>query len=399
MKNRLEVAYEFLRNNDGVIVVSLSDTEAHYCKVLMDQVFWMNNFLADIIWNSTKSVTNTAIISDSHTHNLCYFKNKDYYVRNRTDFRLPEDGEWFSNTDNDPRWPWKADPFQVGWWRPNQQYEITNPKTWTIYKPNVWWSWKNDYLQFQKLLADNRIVFWVNWDAWPQRKRFLSEAEERWKVSKTLWTDLATTTNWTQHLKDLFDDRVFDNPKPEELIERIINLSTKTGDLVLDYHLWSGTTATAAHKMGRQYIGIEQMDYIEPVSVKRMKKVIAGEQGGISKSVNWQGGGEFVYFELAEWNEEAKKTIQKADSIEELEKFFDTMYERYFLNYNVSIKDFKEKVLPDTKFRSLPLERQKDMFIRMLDLNQMYVNFTERNDKKFGLSGGDTALSEEFYQN
>lgn len=151
--------------------------------------------------------------------------------------------------------------------------------------------------------------------------------------------------------------------------------------------------------MGRQYIGIEQMDYIEPVSVKRMKKVIAGEQGGISKSVNWQGGGEFVYFELAEWNEEAKKTIQKADSIEELEKFFDTMYERYFLNYNVSIKDFKEKVLPDTKFRSLPLERQKDMFIRMLDLNQMYVNFTERNDKKFGLSGGDTALSEEFYQN
>ncbi|MFZ4461701.1 MAG: hypothetical protein ACOYN2_04170 [Patescibacteria group bacterium] len=151
--------------------------------------------------------------------------------------------------------------------------------------------------------------------------------------------------------------------------------------------------------MGRQYIGIEQMDYIEPVSVERIKKVISGEQGGISKAVNWQGGGEFIYFELAEWNEEAKKSIQEAKSFEELEAFFETMYERYFLNYNVKVKEFKEKVLTDAKFRSLPLDRQKEMFVKMLDLNQMYVNFTERNDKKFGISSGDIALSEEFYKN
>ena len=141
------------------------------------------------------------------------------------------------------------------------------------------------------------------------------------------------------------------------------------------------------------------MDYIEPVAVERMKKVIAGEQGGISKATKWQGGGEFVYFELAQWNEEAKQKIQNANNIEELASLFDTMYERYFLNYNVKAKEFKEKVLTDAKFRSLPLDRQKDMFIRMLDLNQMYVNFTERNDKKFGISGDDISLSEEFYKN
>ncbi len=141
------------------------------------------------------------------------------------------------------------------------------------------------------------------------------------------------------------------------------------------------------------------MDYIEELAVKRLNNVINKDLTGISKSLNWQGGGEFVYFELAEWNEEAKRTIQNASSIEELETFFDTMYERYFLNYNVKVKEFKEKVLREAKFRSLPLEKQKDMFIRMLDLNQMYVNYTERNDKKFGLSGDDISFSEGFYKN
>ena len=123
MKNRLEIAKKLLKN-DGVIFVSLDDREAHYCKVLMDDIFGVENYLNDIIWNSTKSVTNTAIISVSHTHTLVYFRNKDYFVKNRTEFRVKEDGEGFSNPDNDPRGPWKADPFQVGGWRPNQQYEI-----------------------------------------------------------------------------------------------------------------------------------------------------------------------------------------------------------------------------------------------------------------------------------
>jgi adenine-specific DNA-methyltransferase len=178
---------------------------------------------------------------------------------------------------------------------------------------------------------------------------------------------------------------------------RIIEASTEEGDIVLDYHLGSGTTAAVAHKMGRQYIGVEQMDYVETIAVERLKKVIDGEQGGISKSVNWQGGGDFIYFELAKWNETAKEIILECESLEELEKFFDEMYERYFLNYNLKIKEFKEKVLKEENFRNLSLDKQKKIFITMLDNNQMYVNKTEMADKKFGISEEDKNLTNQFY--
>jgi adenine-specific DNA-methyltransferase len=292
----------------------------------MDEIFGRGNFLNDIIWNSTKSVTNTAIISVSHTHSLVFFKYKDYYVKNRTEFRLEEDGKGFSNPDNDERGKWKADPFQVGGWRPNQQYEIKNPNTKKIYTPNEGCSWKNDYKKFQILLNDNKIVFGKDGKSAPQRKRFLSEALKKGRVSKTIWDDLGTTTNGTQHLKSIFGKSIFNNPKPEELLQRIIQIATKKGDLVLDYHLGSGTTCAVAHKMGRQYIGIEQMDYIEDIAVKRMQKVIGKtvkkddellesldfDAGGISKSVDWQGGGEFIYFELDKYNQ---KYIDKLNAL------------------------------------------------------------------------------------
>ncbi|MGX7347931.1 site-specific DNA-methyltransferase [Aerococcus vaginalis] len=272
MKNRLEISKGLLRD-DGVIFVSLSDEEAHYCKVLMDEIFGENNFLNDIIWNSTKSVTNTAIISVSHAHTLTYFRNKDYYVKNRTAFRLPEDSEGFDNPDNDPRGPWKADPFQVGGWRPNQQYEIVNPNTGVSYFPNEGNSWKNDYKKFKELVKDNRIVFGVNGTAGPQRKRFLSEAKERGRVAKTIWDDLGTTTNGTQHMKQLFGKAVFKNPKPEQFIRRIIELATEPDDIILDFFVGSGTTCSTAHKMGRRYIGIEQMNYIKDITLKKWKKL------------------------------------------------------------------------------------------------------------------------------
>ncbi|MEE1000031.1 MAG: site-specific DNA-methyltransferase, partial [Treponemataceae bacterium] len=242
MKNRLEVARDLLRD-DGCIWISCDDREFAYLKVLCDEIFYSKNFLNDVIWNSTKSVTNTALISVSHTHNLVYFKIKEYYIKNRTEFRLKENGEGFSNPDNDPRGVWKADPFQVGGWRPNQQYEIINPKTKVVYHPNEGCSWKNDYEKFQELLKDNRIVFGVDGEAGPQRKRFLFEALERGKVAKTIWDDIDTTTNATQHNKKMFSRIVFSNPKPEALIQRILELSSNPSDIVLDYHLGSGTTA------------------------------------------------------------------------------------------------------------------------------------------------------------
>jgi adenine-specific DNA-methyltransferase len=245
-------------------------------------------------------VTNTAIISDACTHTLVYFREKKYWVTNRTEFRFPESGSGFSNPDNDPRGAWKADPFQVGGWRPNQQYEILNPITGKIYKPNKGSSWKNEYSKFKELLADNRIVFGKNGRAGPQRKRFLFEAMERGRVATTLWNEVETTTNATQHSKELFGDNAFTNPKPESFIEKILNLSTNPGDYVLDSFLGSGTTAAVAHKMGRRYIGIEMGEQAKTHCAVRLKKVIEGEQGGISKTTGWKGGGGFRFFTLGE---------------------------------------------------------------------------------------------------
>ena len=244
MYPRLFVAKSLLRP-DGVIIVSIDDNEVKNLRAMMDEIFGEENFIGDIVWHSTKSVTNTALISVSHTYNLIYAREVAYQKQNRTEFRLPEDGDGFSNPDNDPRGPWKADPFQVGGWRPNQQYEIKNPKTGEIYRPNPGCSWKNELSKFNELLKDDRIVFGATGEAGPQRKRFLAEAEERGRVTTTFWDDVGTTTNGTQLLKRILGGSYFDNPKPVDLIKRFCQLSTKRTDVVLDFFTGSDTTAHA----------------------------------------------------------------------------------------------------------------------------------------------------------
>jgi adenine-specific DNA-methyltransferase len=393
MKNRLEIAKTFLRN-DGVIFVSTDDGEFAHLKVLMDELFLEENFLGDIIWNSTKSVTNTAIVSVSHTHNLVYFRNKDYFVKNREEFRLSEDGQGFSNPDNDPRGPWKADPFQVGGWRPNQQYSITNPITGVKYKPNKGCSWKNDFTKFQELLKDNRIVFGSSGESGPQRKRFLYEAEERGKVVKTIWDDVGATTNGTQHLNALFGEHLFDNPKPETFIQRILELSTKPEDMVLDFFAGSGTTGATAHKMNRRYILIEQMDYIHDLPEARLKKVIKGEQGGISKSTNWKGGGSFIYCELMEWNEAWMTKIQKARTTVELKAIWKDMSKNAYLNYCVNAEAINENI---SDFEELSLKEQKQFLVETLDKNCLYVDYSEIKDRDYKVSETDKKLNVIFY--
>ncbi|MDD9871523.1 MAG: site-specific DNA-methyltransferase, partial [Gammaproteobacteria bacterium] len=298
MYPRLELLRALLAE-DGSIWVTVDDSEAHYLKVIMDEIFGRSNFVTNVIWNSTKSVTGTAIISVAHTNMFLYFKKMDYWVKNREEFRLVESGEGFTNPDNDPRGPWKADPFQVGGWRPNQQYEITNPTTGKVYLPKTGNSWKNDYEKFKFLMEDGRIVFGKRGTAGPQRKRFLSEAMERGRVAKTLWDDVETTTSGTRHSQKLFGEKnAFPNPKPEELIQRVLQLATAEGDWVLDSFLGSGTTAAVAHKMGRRWIGIEMGEHAVTHCIPRLQKVIDGEQGGISKAANWSGGGGFGFYRL-----------------------------------------------------------------------------------------------------
>lgn len=249
---RLKLAKDLL-SDDGVIFISISDAEFYNLKKVTDEIFGNQNYCGDILWNSTKSVTNTALISVSHTYNLIYFKNINYFVKNRSDFRLPDTGEGFENPDNDPRGPWKADPFQVGGWRPNQQYEIINPNTGVVYTPNPNCSWKNDYSKFLELLKDNRIIFGKTGDGSPQRKRFIWEAQERGKVAKTWWDDVETTTNGTQLLKNIFDGNIlFNNPKPVGFIKKFLQLGAGYDGLILDFFSGSATTAHAVMQLNAE---------------------------------------------------------------------------------------------------------------------------------------------------
>jgi len=219
------------------------------------------------------------------------------------------------------------------------------------------------------------------------------EAKYEGKIAPDWWVDIPSfATAMTSK------ERVgFATQKPEKILERIINASSSSGDIILDFCSGSGTTLSVAHKLKRQWISIEQMEDQIKKQINRLENTINGDESGISKKINWRGGGDFVYTELAKWNEEAKEKILKAKSLNELEKLFDQLYERYFLNYNVKTKEFKEKIIKEEGFKKLGLAKQKKLFVEMLDMNQMYVNFSEREDKKYKLSKEDVTLSEEFY--
>ena len=222
-------------------------------------------------------------------------------------------------------------------------------------------------------------------------ENFKAEAEAQGKKLEDFWLDIYSTDRYRSEMLN------FVGQKPEALIERILSIGTSESDIVLDYHLGSGTTAAVAHKMNRQYIGIEQLDYGENDSVVRLQNVINGDQSGISKSVNWQGGGSFVYLELAKKNEKALEQISACKSLEELTELFDELCSKYFLHYNVRVKEFRKEIESE-RFRLLSLKQQKEMFSRMLDLNQLYVNTDDRHDINTGLTEIDIAITEDFYQ-
>lgn len=222
-------------------------------------------------------------------------------------------------------------------------------------------------------------------------ENFKAEAEAQGKKLEDFWLDIYSTDRYRSEMLN------FVGQKPEALIERILSIGTSESDIVLDYHLGSGTTAAVAHKMNRQYIGIEQLDYGENDSVVRLQNVINGDQTGISKSVNWQGGGSFVYLELAKKNETALEQISACKSLEELTELFDELCSKYFLHYNVRVKEFRKEIESE-RFRQLSLKQQKEMFSRMLDLNQLYVNTDDRHDKNTRLTEDDITITEDFYQ-
>ncbi|MBF9234614.1 site-specific DNA-methyltransferase [Microvirga alba] len=293
---RLELLRELLAE-DGSIWVSIDDNEGHYLKVVMDEVFGRRNFLAEIIWQKRTSRENRAAIGSSHDALLIYGKMSAQEwksVRNP----LPPNDKGYSNIDNDPRGPWRSIPFSAQGYRPNQMYIITSPNC-TRHEPPRGRCWGATEPVFLQYLAEGRVYFPKGGSGKPRIKQYMGE--EAGLVPMSLWLaeEVGTTEASKREILDLFsDESPFGTPKPERLMQRIIHIASKPGELVLDSFLGSGTTAAVAHKMGRRYIGIEMGDHAVTHCQPRLKKVVDGEQGGISGAVNWKGGGGFRYFRL-----------------------------------------------------------------------------------------------------
>jgi len=387
MKNRLEIARELLKE-DGAIFVQCDDNEQAYLKLLMDDTFGRENFVSTIVWKRKRGRDNSARwFSKAHEYFLVYAKQKNILYFNLIEMD-EETKLQYKNPDNDKRGNWRM---LACWARGTQggvKYDFTT-KGGQHFSERLWLFSKEN---LKNLDQENKLV--IRGDN-IYRKLFIHE--HKGQVLESIWSDASNAANAADEIKNLFGSIVFDTPKPEPFIQRIIELSSSESDIVLDYHLGSGTTAAVAHKMNRQYIGVEQMDYIDTVTVERLKKVIEGEQGGISKLENWHGGGSFVYMELAQKNEQAVRLISACKNFEEVISLFDELCRKYFLHYNVRIKEFREEVKTD-RFQSLTLKEQKEMFCRMLDLNQLYINADDRHDDNSGLGMNDVAITEDFYR-
>lgn len=393
MKNRLEVALELL-SDEGTIWMSIDDSESHYLKVLADGIFGRENFLNEVIWQRAYAPVNLKkTFSRSHDAILVYAKNNSSEKELN---KLPRDevaSSRYKNPDNDPRGVWQSDNLSVGPAVESNIYEIITPSGRSVYPPEGY-SWRLNRERLDEFIKDNRIWFGEDGNNVPRIKRFLSEVKDG-VVAQTLWTykEVGHNQDAKKEIKNLFEGQaVFGTPKPEKLIQRIIQLGSNEGDLVLDFFMGSATTQAVAHKMNRQYIGVEQMDYIETVAVERLKKVINGEQGGISKDVDWQGGGSFVYCELKNDVQEFKSKIQEATSTEELTELLNLAKQSSFLSYRIDPKKLKE-----TEFKQLSLAEQKQILSEIVDNNNLYVNLSDIDDVTYKISENEKKLNKEFY--
>ncbi len=438
MKNRLEVAKELLKS-DGIIFVQCDDREHAYLKVLMDEIFERENFISSIAVKvkAPSGVATGGLIFDVKENILVYGRKKDIEpINNLIEKEIINEK---SKTIESYNLIFESEG-EVGekiaeLETQNGKIEIRKMKNYSIRKVNFQdiKSIAEFYVEnFEKIfttatlsggieqkikqlipegglfsychtpakgkykgqrmkyyvykqrgvlfLKDNAIIKNLG------RKKTAVKLEQLTNIiSKDLWQGIANEGGVTLKY----------GKKPEELIRIILDLVTQKKDLVLDFFAGTGTTCAVAHKMGRQYIGVEQLDYGENSAVVRLKNVINGDQTGISKSVGWKGGGDFVYMELAKWNENFVDKIKKAKSTKELQKLWETMKEKAHLSYKVDIAAF-DKVAKD--FAELSLENQKRFLLECLDKNHLYINYSEIDDEEYGVGEEYKKLNREFYE-
>lgn len=355
MQNRLLIAKQLL-SEDGSIFIQCDENQNSYLRVLCDKIFGEDNLMNEIIWRYRTYVGQV----------------KDYFPKKHDTIF------WYKN--------------------------INRPQFHLIYEDNI--EETVDYKRWNKYIVDGNKIRYGNHPETDSRfeaylKKYIKQYgipqqgqviyEVNGYIIDDVWEDIIALDP-----KNITERTEFTGgQKPEALLQRIIDSVTKTGDIVLDFHLGSGTTAAVAHKMGRRYIGIEQMDYIESITMKRLKKIIGGEQGGISQSVNWQGGGSFVYCELAKANQQFADDIEHASSSEELVTIWEQMQETGFLSWKVNPKEINANA---DDFTTLAIEDQKRFLIECLDKNLLYIPYSEIDNAEFGISENDKKINNQFYQ-
>jgi len=302
MRDRLEIIRRLMAVQ-GTLWITIDDNEAHYLKVICDEIFGRHNFVTSITWAKRVSPANDAkYFSSDHDYVLVYAKSKEDWNLNRLQ-RSDENNSSYKNPDNDPRGPWNSVTYTGNKnkdERPNLYYPITNPNTGEEIYPPKTLTWRYG-IETHKKNENDDLLYWGKdgTSRNPRLKKFLSEAAA--VVPRTIWhySEVGSTQSAMTEQKKMFDVP-FATPKPEGLLERILHIATDLGDLVLDSFAGSGTTAATAHKMNRKWITIELEETCHSHVIPRLKKVIDGkDEGGISKSINWQGGGGFRYYKLA----------------------------------------------------------------------------------------------------
>lgn len=426
MKNRLEIAWELLSRN-GSIFIHIDDTEFAYLKVLCDEIFGRDNFKENIvIKSSTESGVNAINVKRGERlfkvkENILFYSkspsfrfkpfytkteyNKNYkyeVIKKKGEYIIKDVSREFFKKHFRGRKKKDISPFEIN--SIEQEfisYALKNPEHIYSLEKNI----KKAGVKFKTFAEKNKskgiVEEYLNsskevslvYDGGalvPLRERIVNENGKNYfgVLASDLWLDIGTTPSNEGGIS-------FNNgKKPEKLLRRIIEMASDENDIVLDYHLGSGTTAAVAHKLKRRYIGIEQMDYGENDVLVRLQNVIKGDQTGISKSIQWKGGGSFVYFELKKYNQFYIDRIIKAKEKNELKIILNEIIEFGFINYSVDLTALKND---DREFASLDLENQKRCLVSLLDLNFLYVPYSEAEDKSYQLSTKEIRLNNEFY--
>lgn len=412
MKNRLELSRQLL-NKQGVIFIHCDNNEQAYLKVLLDSVFGVNNFIDTITVVNNPRGRDYGGIANMHEFIHIYSKSEfDYEMHQLTDpdkefpFKdkiSPYETRELRNRNtafNDKNRPNLCYPFYV-----NPNKEIDNGfLELSIDKKDGFievWPAKSQGIQTVWRWGKPKSLESLNIDivgkAMQEAGRYMivEKYRKNSRLARSVWWDKdVNSERGTVHLRELFGKKVFGFPKPETLISRIIEISTNENDIVLDYHLGSGTTASTAHKMNRKYVGIEQMSYVETIAVNRLRKVIEGEKGGISKSVDWQGGGSFIYCELTQHNANIIDKIEKADTTETLISIWQEIEKTDFISYKIKPETINKNI---GEFEALSLEEQKQFLISVLDKNQLYVNYSDIDDEDYQVSETEKKLNKQFY--